>query len=81
MEILRQSIICRGDISLVTMSWENTTPIPMANFDVPHQCVSWDKLQNWAKERTIVIRAPSSVSIAYYYDYEATHYLHRCRSN
>lgn len=44
--------MCRGDVSLITMFWKEDTAIPIADFDVPHSCVNFDAIQNWAKERS-----------------------------
>lgn len=45
--------MCRGDVSLITMYWEENTSIPAADFAVPHSCVNWDAIQTWAKDRAI----------------------------
>lgn len=51
-EILRQAAMCRGDVSLITMFWSDDTASPVADFNVPHSCVNFDAIQDWAKERS-----------------------------
>ncbi|KAI0432183.1 hypothetical protein F5Y09DRAFT_354186 [Xylaria sp. FL1042] len=51
-EILRQATMCRGDVSIITMFWQDDNPIPVTDFSVPHACVNWDALYVWAKERS-----------------------------
>lgn len=47
LDTLRQGIMCHGDTSLLTLKWAPWTKIPLANFSAPHQCVDWEKLDNW----------------------------------
>lgn len=53
LDMLRQSIICQGDMQLLTMKWRQDGRIPTANFTSPHQCVNWDRLEAWATSRRI----------------------------
>ena len=52
-DMLRQSVMCHGDISPVTMRWGQTQPIPLGNFSSPHECVNWAAINEWAKERSV----------------------------
>ncbi|KAF4336149.1 hypothetical protein FBEOM_9992 [Fusarium beomiforme] len=54
LDMLRQSIMCQGDMQLLTMKWRPDGRIPTANFTSPHQCVNWDTLEKWASSRRIV---------------------------
>ncbi|KAH8690237.1 hypothetical protein BGW36DRAFT_433189 [Talaromyces proteolyticus] len=47
---LRQNLMCKGDVSLVTFSWVPNDRAPKPNFEVEHECVNWQRLDNWAKE-------------------------------
>lgn len=58
LDILRQSIQCQGDSSIITMRWGKHQAIPFGNFTNPHECVNWDSLDNWAKERSVNVFAP-----------------------
>lgn len=42
--------MCKGDVSLVTFSWVDNDRAPKPNFEVEHECVNWEKVDNWAKE-------------------------------
>ncbi|EWG41476.1 hypothetical protein FVEG_03588 [Fusarium verticillioides 7600] len=53
LDMLRQSIMCQGDMQLLTMKWRQDGRIPTANFTSPHRCVNWDRLESWATSRRI----------------------------
>jgi hypothetical protein len=42
--------MCKGDVSLVTFSWVDNDRAPKPNFEVEHECVNWEKMDNWAKD-------------------------------
>jgi hypothetical protein len=35
------------------MRWGKHQAIPLGNFSAPHECVNWDRLQEWSKERSM----------------------------
>ena len=43
--------MCRGDVSLTTFVWGEDDPRPLARFLSSHDCINWDKLVDWSKER------------------------------
>ena len=45
--------MCRGDISLTTFGWDKGEPRPGAMFESPHDCINWDKLVSWSRERRL----------------------------
>lgn len=53
LDMLRTGVMCRGDVTPLTMRWGHTQAIPLANFSSPHSCVSWDALNGWAREREV----------------------------
>ena len=57
-EVLRQGVMCRGDISLVTIRWQEHFKLPVADFTAPHECVNFDALNEWARERRINAMEP-----------------------
>ncbi|KAF4624107.1 hypothetical protein G7Y89_g14064 [Cudoniella acicularis] len=59
LEILRQGVICRGDIALVPMKWEADNVKPVADFSVPHKCANWDSIIEWSKPRWLDILKPN----------------------
>lgn len=56
------AIKCQADISLQTMQWDMDILPPFINFAAaPHECVHWDPLQDWLKERIFDVYAPGAV--------------------
>ncbi|KAI1208031.1 uncharacterized protein F4807DRAFT_468908 [Annulohypoxylon truncatum] len=57
LEQIRQSAICHGDVNVIPFSWlqddEHQIPLPTMQFGSLHQCIKWDKLDAWAKERRL----------------------------
>ena len=51
-DFLRQSIMCLGDVGLITFEWSPDNLIPVANATT-HQCVNWESLDVWTKERAV----------------------------
>lgn len=56
-DFLRQSAMCHGDVGLITFEWSPTNLIPVANATT-HQCVKWDKLDRWTKDRSVDMLKP-----------------------
>ncbi|KAI0013866.1 hypothetical protein F4779DRAFT_624984 [Xylariaceae sp. FL0662B] len=56
-DFLRQSVMCHGDIGLITYEWHDDSLIPVANA-TSHQCVNWQKLDQWTKDRTVDMMKP-----------------------
>ncbi|KAI3325011.1 hypothetical protein HD806DRAFT_491733 [Xylariaceae sp. AK1471] len=56
-DFLRQSVMCHGDVGLITYEWHDDSLIPVANA-TSHQCVNWEKLDRWTKERTVDMMKP-----------------------
>ncbi|BCS12323.1 hypothetical protein ALUC_50369A [Aspergillus luchuensis] len=47
---LRQNIMCKADVSLLTFTWDPTDRAPKPNFVIEHECANWDKVDKWAEE-------------------------------
>ncbi|PWY68020.1 hypothetical protein BO94DRAFT_478610 [Aspergillus sclerotioniger CBS 115572] len=47
---LRQNIMCKADVALLTFSWDPDDRAPKPNFVVEHECANWDKMDKWAEE-------------------------------
>ncbi|KAI3331283.1 hypothetical protein F4824DRAFT_298731 [Ustulina deusta] len=58
MHRLRQSIQCRGDISVATFIWGKRQAIPLANFTSLHECVNWDAIYKWSYNRRVDVFEP-----------------------
>ena len=52
-EILRQSVMCRADTTLITFGWGHTVKLPQPDFTLEHTCADWNALDDWARERSI----------------------------
>ncbi|KAF4620114.1 hypothetical protein G7Y89_g14709 [Cudoniella acicularis] len=52
-DLLRQVLMCRGDVSLLTYSWIDGYRRPWPEFGVDHTCHNWDNLIQWAGENFI----------------------------
>lgn len=52
-DLLRQVLMCHADISLHTYGWRNDYRWPWPNFEIEHECRSWDTLMDWAKEHHV----------------------------
>ncbi|KAK2752399.1 hypothetical protein FQN55_007439 [Onygenales sp. PD_40] len=56
-DFLRQSAMCHGDVGLLTFEWHASSRLPLANA-TSHQCVNWEKLDQWTKARTVDMMKP-----------------------
>lgn len=50
-DILRQSIMCTGDVTIATANWVQGHPRPIPDFSTMHVCRDFDALLEWASER------------------------------
>ena len=53
LDTLREGIMCRADLTPVTMRWGHSQAIPHANFSSPHTCVDWGAINDWLGSRSI----------------------------
>ncbi|KAI1831337.1 hypothetical protein DTO013E5_6428 [Penicillium roqueforti] len=44
---LRQYIMCNADVVLNTFDWIPNFPRPWPNFQVVHECVNWEAIEDW----------------------------------
>lgn len=49
--------MCHGDVGLITYYWSPVSRIPVANATT-HQCVNWNSLHEWTKQRSVDMMAP-----------------------
>ena len=52
-DMLRQLVMCKADITVMTFSWKEGVPGPWPNFSLEHECRNWESIDMWAKERAI----------------------------
>jgi adenine deaminase len=58
MDVMRQSIMCRADLSPMTFFWTMNSRVPETDFAANHECANWDKVEEWLEERRVDIYAP-----------------------
>ncbi|KAF6229662.1 hypothetical protein HO173_011308 [Letharia columbiana] len=61
LNILLQTVQCNADLSILPMQWGATTRVPIGLDEGHHQCVQWDKIDNWMKERSLDVFAPGVI--------------------
>ena len=50
-EYWREAAMCRGDTTLATFRWKDGLPYSRVYSD--HECVNWELLDKWARERMV----------------------------
>ncbi|KAK2011708.1 hypothetical protein LZ32DRAFT_517238, partial [Colletotrichum eremochloae] len=48
-DMIRQVLMCHGDLSVQTYTWIDDYRWPWPNFDIDHTCRKWDLVMNWAE--------------------------------
>lgn len=61
LDSLRQFLMCKADVSIVTYDWLDNHRRPFPNFNVQHECRSFDAVNDWARERSLDIFDNSSL--------------------
>ncbi|KAH7919152.1 hypothetical protein BV22DRAFT_1041177 [Leucogyrophana mollusca] len=54
-EMIRQNIMCRGDVTMITYDWVKGSKDPFPNFNVRHQCRNFDKVLDWVDAHRVFI--------------------------
>ncbi|TEA19976.1 Cyclochlorotine biosynthesis protein O [Colletotrichum sidae] len=62
---LRQAVMCRADVTVLTSDWIDWHPKPWLNFNVEHECVNWDNIFRWSKEHWYDIKEAKLVHPQY----------------
>jgi hypothetical protein len=57
-EMIRQNIMCRSDVTMLTYDWVEGVKDPFPNFNIPHQCRNFEKILSWVDEHRVF--APKS---------------------
>lgn len=52
-DLLRQVIMCHGDVSLHTYQWKEDYRWPWPSMRTAHQCRNWNDLMSWSKEHHV----------------------------
>ncbi|MCJ1391842.1 hypothetical protein MMC18_004709 [Xylographa bjoerkii] len=61
LDLIRQGIMCRIDVSPVTFRWGHKQAMPLANFSSSHSCYSRDAFYDWSKEHSVDAYTPGLV--------------------
>ncbi|KAJ8116292.1 hypothetical protein OPT61_g2246 [Boeremia exigua] len=56
--LLKEAVMCQGDLTLLTMRWSDLSPLANANWSTPHSCVDWSRLDSWASRYHVNVSAP-----------------------
>ncbi|KAG1804294.1 hypothetical protein EV424DRAFT_1330740, partial [Suillus variegatus] len=54
-EMLRQSIMCKADTTMITWYWVQGHDSPQVNFNTRHRCRNFEKITDWSIEHAIHI--------------------------
>ena len=46
-EMLRNAVMCFGDVSVITYNWKKGHEGPKASFKSMHSCQKWHKIEEW----------------------------------
>lgn len=49
LDALRQFVMCKADVSILTYDWMPQFHRPWPNFEIQHKCANWDHIQDWAE--------------------------------
>ncbi|KAF6234052.1 hypothetical protein HO173_007882 [Letharia columbiana] len=52
---LRQNLMCKADVSLLTFDWVSNDRAPKPNFDIQHECKNWESIDAWAEDHAFNI--------------------------
>ena len=55
---LLQTILCHGDVGIMTTRWHDSMQVFHANFDVTKTCRNFDVIREWALARRPKFEAP-----------------------
>ncbi|KAG0698829.1 hypothetical protein DFH29DRAFT_809852, partial [Suillus ampliporus] len=54
-KMLRQIIMCRGDMTMITYDWVKGAQDPFPNFNIPHRCRNFEKVLEWVDEHRVFV--------------------------
>ena len=53
--MLRQTLMCNSDLSIISHRWVKGHPRPYPNFNVLHQCRNFEGITDWVYEQAIPV--------------------------
>ncbi|KAG1813508.1 uncharacterized protein BJ212DRAFT_1482419 [Suillus subaureus] len=69
-EMIRQNIMCRSDVTMLTYDWVEGVEDPFPNFNIPHRCRNFEKVLDWVDGHRVfvpkskVVRLEDNVDLA-----------------
>ncbi|TRX87839.1 hypothetical protein FHL15_011257 [Xylaria flabelliformis] len=52
-EMIRNAVMCFGDVSVITYNWKEGHAGPKASFKSMHSCQKWDKIEEWRSAHNV----------------------------
>lgn len=52
-EMLRNAIMCFGDVSVITYNWKLGHEAPKGSFKSVHSCQKWDRIEDWRRAHNV----------------------------
>lgn len=62
MDVVRQSIMCRADMSPMTFFWTPNSRVPETDFATNHECANWGMVERWLEDRRVDIYAEGELN-------------------
>ena len=59
-DMIRQAIMCTGDVGLMTYNWVKDNSQPYPDFDTNHRCRNFDRLLEWGENTAVKGPAPQA---------------------
>lgn len=53
LDLLRQVLMCHGDVALHTYRWRDDVPAPWPTMQTTHQCKKWERIVAWSRARSV----------------------------
>ena len=55
---LVSALKCHADVSMQTYRWKQGRLLPWGQFNIEHECRSWESIMEWTKERSVDLQGP-----------------------
>lgn len=55
---LVSALKCHADVSMQTYRWKQGRLLPYGQFDIEHECRSWESIVEWSKEHSVDLQGP-----------------------
>ncbi|KAI1173835.1 hypothetical protein F4777DRAFT_580598 [Nemania sp. FL0916] len=55
-DMLREVVMCHGDVSVLTYTWKEGYQWPWANFAIERECRDWNRITDWVKSPERIVK-------------------------